>query len=79
MVDSADQIQRRRNTLNDMTDTTALAFLGLTMGCARCHDHKFEPISQRDYYACRLFSRRRNSATICRFRPRRSARHSTPR
>ncbi len=55
MVDSADQVQRRRNTLNDMTDTTALAFLGLTAGCARCHDHKFEPIAQRDYYALQAF------------------------
>ena len=55
MVDSADQIQRRRNTLNDMTDTTALTFLGLTMGCARCHDHKFEPISHRDYYSLQAF------------------------
>ncbi|MCX6981917.1 MAG: PSD1 and planctomycete cytochrome C domain-containing protein [Verrucomicrobia bacterium] len=55
MVDSSDQIQRRHNTLNDMTDTAALAFLGLTMGCARCHDHKFEPISQRDYYAVQAF------------------------
>ncbi|MEA3210140.1 MAG: hypothetical protein QOE70_3197 [Chthoniobacter sp.] len=51
MVDSSDQVQRRHNTLNDMTDTAALAFLGLTAGCARCHDHKFEPISQRDYYS----------------------------
>ncbi|MBL9201748.1 MAG: PSD1 domain-containing protein, partial [Opitutaceae bacterium] len=55
MVDSADQVQRRRNTLNDMTDTTSLAFLGLTMGCARCHDHKFEPIAQRDYYSLQAF------------------------
>ena len=55
MVDSADQVQRRRNTLNDMTDTTALAFLGLTVGCARCHDHKFEPIAQRDYYRLQAF------------------------
>ncbi len=55
MVDSADQVQRRHNTLNDMTDTTALAFLGLTLGCARCHDHKFEPLSQRDYYALQAF------------------------
>ncbi|MDQ3624298.1 MAG: PSD1 and planctomycete cytochrome C domain-containing protein, partial [Verrucomicrobiota bacterium] len=51
MVDSSDQVQRRHNTLNDMTDTASLVFLGLTMGCARCHDHKFEPISQRDYYS----------------------------
>jgi hypothetical protein len=55
MVDSSDQVQRRHNTLNDMTDTTALVFLGLTMGCARCHDHKFEPISQRDYYSLQAF------------------------
>ncbi len=55
MVDSADQVQRRHNTLNDMTDTAALAFMGLTVGCARCHDHKFEPIAQRDYYAFRAF------------------------
>ncbi|HEV7405245.1 MAG TPA: DUF1553 domain-containing protein [Chthoniobacteraceae bacterium] len=51
MVDSSDQIQRRHNTLNDMTDTAALTFLGLTIGCARCHDHKFDPLSQRDYYS----------------------------
>lgn len=55
MVDSSDQIQRRHNTLNDMTDTTALAFLGLTIACARCHDHKFEPLSQRDYYSLQAF------------------------
>ena len=55
MVDSADQVQRRRNTLNDMTDTTALAFLGLTVGFARCHDPKFEPIAQRDYYRLQAF------------------------
>ena len=55
MVDSSDQVQRRHNTLNDMTDTAALVFLGLTMGCARCHDHKFEPLSQRDYFAVQAF------------------------
>jgi len=55
MVDSSDQVQRRHNTLNDMTDTAALVFLGLTMGCARCHDHKFEPFSQRDYYSLQAF------------------------
>jgi cytochrome c553 len=55
MVDSSDQVQRRQLTLSDMTDTTALVFLGLTMGCARCHDHKFEPLSQKDYYRLQAF------------------------
>ncbi len=55
MTDSSDQIQRRLNTLNDMTDATASVFLGQTFGCARCHDHKFEPISQRDYFAMQAF------------------------
>ncbi|HVR84562.1 MAG TPA: PSD1 and planctomycete cytochrome C domain-containing protein [Planctomycetota bacterium] len=55
MVDSSDQIQRRQLTLSDMTDTTALVFLGLTLGCARCHDHKFEPLAQRDYYRLLAF------------------------
>ncbi len=36
--------------LTDWADTTSSAFLGLTVGCARCHDHKFDPVSQRDYY-----------------------------
>ncbi len=34
----------------DRVDTTSTVFLGLTMGCARCHNHKFDPIAQRDYY-----------------------------
>jgi hypothetical protein len=55
MVDSADQVQRRFNTLNDMTDTTASVFLGLTLGCARCHNHKHEPLTQSDYYSMQAF------------------------
>ena len=38
-------------TLEDTIDTTGRAFLGLTFRCARCHDHKFDPVTQRDYYA----------------------------
>ena len=55
MTDASDQNQRRLNTLNDMTDTAGLAFLGLTVTCARCHDHKFEPIPQTDYFRLQAF------------------------
>jgi hypothetical protein len=55
MTDASSQAQRRQNTLDDMTDTTGLAFLGLTVGCARCHHHKFEPISQGDYFRLQAF------------------------
>lgn len=34
-----------------MVNTTGTAFLGLTLGCARCHSHKFDPIEQREYYS----------------------------
>jgi hypothetical protein len=55
MTDSADQVQRRQNTLNDMTDACGLVFLGMTLGCARCHDHKFEAVPQTDYYRFQAF------------------------
>jgi len=42
---------QRADELHDMVSTTGSAFLGLTVGCARCHNHKFDPISQADYYA----------------------------
>ena len=41
--------------INDITDVTADAFLGLGMQCARCHDHKFDPILQKDYFRLRAF------------------------
>jgi len=45
-----------RNTwLDDTVEHTAKAFLGITLNCARCHDHKYDPILQTDYYAFRAF------------------------
>ncbi|MBT6498058.1 MAG: DUF1553 domain-containing protein, partial [Planctomycetaceae bacterium] len=38
-------------TMTDWVDTTASAFMGLTFGCARCHEHKFDPFTQDDYYS----------------------------
>src|SRR5215470_16632827 len=37
-------------TMEDAIDTTGRAFLGLTLRCARCHDHKFDPVTREDYY-----------------------------
>ncbi len=47
----ADAAADRFDQLDDIVNTTSQAFLALTMGCARCHDHKFDPLTQRDYYS----------------------------
>jgi hypothetical protein len=48
---TANQVEKERyDELDDMAGTIGTAFLGLTIGCARCHDHKFDPIPQQDYY-----------------------------
>lgn len=54
IVKSPDQnltLMQRQDELADMINTTGTAFLGLTLGCARCHNHKFDPVRQKDYYA----------------------------
>ncbi len=40
----------RQEALDDLITTTSLTFMGMTVGCARCHDHKFDPIPQKDFY-----------------------------
>ena len=48
-------LQRRQEILNDITDTTSAVFLGMTFACARCHNHKYDDISQADYYRLQAF------------------------
>ncbi len=47
----ADPLTDRYDQLDDLVRTTSEVFLGLTLGCARCHNHKFEPLTARDYYS----------------------------
>ena len=55
-----DQEQFRVEAVADRVNTTATVFLGLTVGCARCHSHKFDPITQKEYY--QLFAFLNNQA-----------------
>ena len=50
-----EQDRSRAELMADLTETTASAFLGLTMSCNRCHDHKYDPLSQADHYRMRAF------------------------
>jgi len=52
---AVDVEQKRQDMLNDIADTTSAAFLGITLGCAKCHDHKTDPVTQRDYYRFQAF------------------------
>jgi hypothetical protein len=57
MLTERDKEKLHLDTVDEQIDTIGRAFLGLTIGCARCHDHKFDPFSQRDYYALAGFFR----------------------
>jgi len=49
-VSELERLQTRQDELDEYVTATSTTFLGLTAGCARCHDHKFDPIDMRDYY-----------------------------
>jgi hypothetical protein len=49
--DEESKLKARQDELNDMIADAGGAFLGLTLHCARCHDHKFDPVTQSDYYS----------------------------
>ncbi|MES2596426.1 MAG: DUF1553 domain-containing protein [Verrucomicrobiota bacterium] len=57
MLTERDKEKLHLDTVDEQLDTIGKAMLGLSIGCARCHDHKFDPISQRDYYALAGFLR----------------------
>ncbi|HEU0119142.1 MAG TPA: DUF1549 domain-containing protein [Bryobacteraceae bacterium] len=51
MLAEDDPVKMEMDIVDEQLDTTVRAFMGLTIGCARCHDHKFDPIPQADYYS----------------------------
>jgi hypothetical protein len=54
-ADNMTKEHRWQDYLNDITSSVSSTFLGLTVGCARCHDHKFDPIEQADFYRLQAF------------------------
>jgi mono/diheme cytochrome c family protein len=59
-----DREEARFEQLVNRTNTVATTWLGLTMGCAQCHDHKYDPVSQRDYYRLLSFFERTEEAEM---------------
>jgi predicted nucleic acid-binding Zn-ribbon protein len=51
MLSERDKAKLTMDVVDEQIDTVGRAFLGLTLGCARCHDHKFDPVPTEDYYA----------------------------
>jgi hypothetical protein len=61
-----ERIRERYNELDDMLSTIGTGLLGLTLGCARCHDHKYDAVPSRDYYRllCALHSGQRGETAV---------------
>jgi len=54
-INARDLNLKKQEVANDLTDTVGSVFLGTTLGCAQCHDHKFDKISQKEYYEFQAF------------------------
>ena len=54
-ADANSKRKLRQDFLNEITKTTGSVFLGVTVGCAQCHDHKYDPVSQKDFYRMQAF------------------------
>ena len=54
-VENQDGEQSRRDYISDIVNTTGSVFMGLTLGCAQCHDHKYDPLPQKDYFRIEAF------------------------
>ncbi|MCC6420859.1 MAG: PSD1 domain-containing protein [Gemmataceae bacterium] len=59
-----DREQFRVEAVTDRVDTTGVVFLGLTLGCARCHDHKYDPVSTKEYYQLFAFLNNQSEPTL---------------
>ena len=69
--------QFRIESIVDRVNTTGAVFLGLTIGCAQCHNHKFDPISQREYYRLFAFLNNADEPTLGVGTPEEAAQHAT--
>ena len=55
MLSERNKEKLRMDVVDEQIDSLGRAFLGLTLGCARCHDHKFDPLLQKDYFRMKAF------------------------
>ena len=69
-----DAAYNRNEVLVEMTNVVGSGFLGVTLGCARCHDHKFDPIRQKDYYRIQAFFSTTQQKDIPLYKPEEEAR-----
>src|SRR5687767_864565 len=61
---SGDKEEFRTRAIKDRVDTTGAAWMGLTLGCAQCHSHKYDPVSQREYYQLYAFFNNTDNSDI---------------